>query len=193
MSQASPRPRDRSASGAPPTVETRQLLLRATRPDDADALYAIQGDREAMVHTWWAPDRDATADWLRGYAQRLHLDGFGPWTAVLRSSGAVVGWGGLNVDPADPRWGPELAYFVHRDHWGRGLATEIAEAALAWGFGELWLPEVAAFALRENAASQRVLAKCGFRLTGFVHALDRNRYVASHDTWRRRREPRRVR
>lgn len=161
----------------PPTVVTAQLRLRATLESDLDALHAIQGDREAMAHTFWAPDRDATAAWLRGYADRFALDGFGPWTAVLAESGEVVGWGGLNVDPADARWGPEVAYFIHRAHWGRGLATEIVGAALAWGFAELALPSIAAFARRENAASIRVLTKCGFRFAAFVPALDRNRYV----------------
>lgn len=163
----------------PPTVLTPSLRLRATRADDVDALHAIQGDPEAMAHTYWAPDRSATAAWLDAYARRFRVDGFGPWTAELRSDGRVVGWGGLNVDPADTRWGPEVAYFVHPAHQGRGLATEIVGASLDWAFGELGLDTVTAFVRRENAASIRVLEKSGFALAGFVEELDRNRYTAS--------------
>lgn len=164
-------------STAPPTVLTEQLRLRPTLPEDVDALHAIQGDREAMAHTFWAPDRAATAAWLDAYARRLPLDGFAPWTAVLRSDGRVVGWGGLNVDPADTRFGPEVAYFVDRAFWGRGLATEIVEASLAWAFGALDLDSVTAFARRENRASIRVLEKSGFTLVGFVEDLGRNQYT----------------
>lgn len=166
-----------------PTVLTEQLRLRATAADDVDALHAIQGDREAMAHTYRAPDRAATAAWLDAYARRLPIDGFAPWTAVLRENASVVGWGGLNVDPAAPRFGPEVAYFIDRAHWGRGLATEIVQAALAWAFAELGLDSASAFARRENTASIRVLEKSGFELVGFVAELDRRRYRRSRAGW----------
>lgn len=167
----------------PPTVLTRSLRLRATVPEDVDPLHEIQGDRAAMAHTYWAPDRDATAAWLEAYARRCARDGFAPWTAELRADRRVVGWGGLNVDAADPRWGPEVAYFVHPAHQGRGLATEIVRAALGWAFGGLDLESVTAFARPGNAASIRVLEKSGFVLAGFVEALDRNRYTTDRRTW----------
>jgi ribosomal-protein-alanine N-acetyltransferase len=153
-------------------------VLRASTPDDVDPLYEIQGDRDAMAHTYCAPDRNATAAWLEAYAARRTLDGFSPWTAVLQSEGTVVGWGGLNVDPKDPRFGVEVAYFIHKAHWGHGLASEIVAAALSWAFGELALPSVAAFAREENAASVRVLEKSGFQFTRFVPELNRNQYTA---------------
>ena len=131
-----------------------------------------------MAHTYCAPDRNATAVWLEAYAARRTVDGFSPWTAVLRTEGTVVGWGGLNVDPLDPRWGVEIAYFIHKAHWGRGLASEIVTAALSWAFGELELSSVAAFAREENAASVRLLEKLRFRFTRFVPELNRNQYTA---------------
>ena len=161
----------------PPTVVTEHLLLRPPVAGDVDALYAIQGDRVAMSHTWWAPDRSATADRLDAYAKRFAIDGFAPWTALLGSSGDVVGWGGLNVDPCDARWGAEVSYFIHRAHWGRGLASEIVAAALSWAFGELELPSVTAFAKAENPASIRVLTKSGFELVGVVPELERSQYT----------------
>jgi ribosomal-protein-alanine N-acetyltransferase len=163
----------------PPTIKTHQLVLRPTLPSDVDPLHEIQSDPVAMAHTWCAPDRAATADWLCAYARRHPIDGFTPWTAVLRADGAVVGWGGMNVDPFDPRWGAEVAYFVHKGHWGRGLASEIVAASLAWAFGELGLDSVSAFARAQNAPSIRVLTKSGFRFTGFVPELDRNQFAIS--------------
>src|SRR5262245_21370754 len=95
----------------PPSRSTRQLLLRAPEPGDIDALYAIQGDAEAMRFTHWAANRADTAAWCERYALRGAQDGFAPWTALLRESGRVVGWGGLNRDPEAPHWGVEVAYF----------------------------------------------------------------------------------
>jgi len=112
----------------PPTVRTPRLLLRAPEPADVEALFAIQSDAEAMRHTRVARDREGTARLLEAHAARFPEDGFAPWTAVLRSEGCVVGWGGLLRDPEVPQWGPEVAYFLHRgaprafrssEHWVR--------------------------------------------------------------------------
>lgn len=76
---------------APPTVGTRQLLLRAPEPTDIDSLFEIQGDAEAMRFTYVAPDRDATAAHVQAHAARFDEDGFAPWTAVLTSERRITG------------------------------------------------------------------------------------------------------
>jgi RimJ/RimL family protein N-acetyltransferase len=159
----------------PPTRSTRQLLLRAPEPADADALFAIQGDAEAMRFTFCAPDRAATAAFLASYERRGDLDGFAPWIAQLAEDGRVAGWGGLNVDPKAPHYGVEVAYFFDRRCWGRGLATELVLEALRYA-RELGLAEVGAFVMPENRASVRVLEKAGFARTRFVPELARDEY-----------------
>jgi RimJ/RimL family protein N-acetyltransferase len=47
---------------------------------------------------------------------------------------------------------------------------------VAHGFDTHALAAIAAFARPDNAASIRVLEKCGFRLLGWAQALERNRY-----------------
>jgi RimJ/RimL family protein N-acetyltransferase len=59
---------------------------------------------------------------------------------------------------------PELLYGVAESEWGRGLATEIGGAVLAYGVERLGLREVRASTDAPNAASARVLEKLGFRL-----------------------------
>jgi RimJ/RimL family protein N-acetyltransferase len=168
----------------PPTVETSRLLLRAPEPGDIDALYEMQRDAVAMRHTFVARDREATEQFVQSHAQRFDEDGFAPWTAVLKSEGRVVGWGGLNKDPIAPEWGAEIAYFIHPAYQGRGLATEIVHAALALAFDELELPEVYAFTRPANAASRRVLVKAGFEAVGHVPELERDRYRLERSKWK---------
>jgi RimJ/RimL family protein N-acetyltransferase len=168
---------------APPTVKTHRLLLRAPEPADVDAIFGIQGDAEAMRHTYAAPDRAATARFLEAYAARFREDGFAPWTAILQSEGRVVGWGGLHKDPKAPEWGPEVSYFIHRRHWGQGLAAELIEAALKLAFEDLGLPEVSAFTRPANRASARVLRKAGFVFVRHVPELERDRYAIERSAW----------
>ena len=135
-----------------------------------------------MQFTWCSPSREATASFLDDYSKRFDEDGFAPWTAVLAAEDRVVGWGGLNRDPHAPHRGVELTYFIDRSCWGRGLATELVQAALAHAFRDLALPEVGAFVRPGNHASVRVLTKAGFAHTRFVPELERDAFAISNST-----------
>jgi len=167
----------------PRSVETRQLLLRAPTPADVDALFEVQGDPDAMLHTYHAPDRDATARYLEAYRARFAEDGFAPWTVVLQEEGRVIGWGGLNRDPKEPHWGCEVSYFIHPGYWGRGLATELVHASLDLAFNQIGLAELLAFTRPANHGSRRVLEKSGFAFVRHVPELERDRYSVDPHRW----------
>lgn len=137
-----------------------------------------------MLHTYVAPDREATAAYLNAYSARFAEDGFTPWVAVLRAERRVIGWGGLNRDPKEPHWGVEVAYFIHRSYWGRGLASELVQASLALAFCGLGLPEVIAFTRPANHGSSRVLNKAGFAFLRHVTELGRDQYVVTPTCWK---------
>ena len=160
-----------------PERSTARLVLRPPRDEDVDALFAIQGNPQTMKYTFCAPDRPATERFVRSHADRFDTDGFAPWTAVLTETGRIAGWGGLGVDPAEPQWGPEIAYFLEPALWGRGLATELVRAALDLAFDDVGLPYVGAFARPANAASVRVLEKCGFERFQYMPQLERDHFV----------------
>jgi RimJ/RimL family protein N-acetyltransferase len=165
------------------TIETARLTLRPFQDTDVDPLYEIQRDPEAMRYTFCAPSRAESERRLRAYANLLEALGYAPWTVVLRPESRIIGWGGLNVDPYDPGWGVEVAYFFHPAYWGRGFATELVQESLKQGFTWHNLETVGAFAHCDNAASIRVLEKCGFRFIGFEPQLNRNRYRIEREQW----------
>lgn len=179
----------------PPTRRTTRLLLRAPEPEDVNPLFTIQSDPEAMRFTYCSPSREATSAHLEKYAARFTEDGFAPWTVELLDpdSGVakqrnvaqqrVIGWGGLNKDPAEPEWGIEVAYYFDPAYWGRGLATELVRESLAYAFEELGLDYVGAFTKPENVASARVLLKNGFEWIRFVPELERDEYRISKESW----------
>jgi RimJ/RimL family protein N-acetyltransferase len=57
---------------------------------------------------------------------------------------------------------PEVTYWLDRAYWGRGLATR----SLALFVGQLKRRPLYARAAKDNAASIRVLEKCGFVIAG---------------------------
>jgi RimJ/RimL family protein N-acetyltransferase len=70
----------------------------------------------------------------------------------------------------------EIGYWAHPDARGRGVVTGAMSVATAFLFGELKVNRVKAFAAVDNAASRRVIEKCGYTQTGVerLGALVRN-------------------
>jgi ribosomal-protein-alanine N-acetyltransferase len=73
----------------------------------------------------------------------------------------------------------EIAYAVHPDLWGRGVATTAAREVLRIGFLEHDLHRIAATCDPRNAASARVLAKLGMSYEGRLREC-----VLLRDGWR---------
>ena len=68
----------------------------------------------------------------------------------------------------------EIAYDLHPDLWGKGIASAACSVMCDWGFSQLQLRSIKASAGVENRASARVLEKCGFALETTVREI---RYV----------------
>ena len=60
----------------------------------------------------------------------------------------------------------EIGYGILEAFQGQGYATEAVQAACRWAFGHAELKSLEAETEAGNAASQSVLAKCGFCATG---------------------------
>jgi len=71
--------------------------------------------------------------------------------------------GSCLLRPFDDKAGVlELGYSLEQKYWGRGIATEMANAILAHGFNDNTITEIVAVTTLANAGSQRVLQKAGF-------------------------------
>lgn len=127
-----------------------------------------------------------TRDRLQQEVEHWEQHGFGLWVFRHRSDGRFIGRGGLKRYRIEDQSEIGLAYAVLSDYWGQGFATEMAEASLGIGFEELGFPEVASWTLPANRASQRVMAKLGFRyereflFAGLPHLF----YRLSASQWR---------
>jgi RimJ/RimL family protein N-acetyltransferase len=73
--------------------------------------------------------------------------------------GRLIGHGGLNFVPEFAA--TEVLWALHPNAWGKGYATEVAEAALAHGFEALGLETIFAITLASNTASQAVMQRIG--------------------------------
>ena len=154
-------------------LQTPRLSLRPFVGADQGDLAELFADEAVRQHLAMAPmgrkgaaafaDRFITAareEWREGdcgaLALRLHEEG----TTAGSINGSVIGYCGLRLLP-DRISGVELLYALGQSHWGHGLATEAAEAVLAWGFSNLGVREILAFTRPDHTASRRVMEKLG--------------------------------
>jgi len=133
------------------------VRLRDLIPGDLDIFYE-QGRDPAAVHmaAFTAADPDDRAAFDAHWARILADPSVTNRTIVF--DGVVAGSVGSYID-GDRR---EVTYWLGREYWGRGLATAALQAFLRQ---ETHRP-LYARAAADNAASIRVLEKCGFVLIG---------------------------
>lgn len=105
-------------------------------------------------------DSDANAVRLRNH---IDAHGFGFWALEASGVAPFIGFAGiLNVNDANPFYpAVEIGWRLARPHWGKGYASEAAEAALTFGFETLKLDEIIAFTVLANIRSQAVMHRIG--------------------------------
>ena len=126
-------------------VVTERLELRRFEAADLDGLAAVFSRPEVWAFPYGrAFTREETADFLDAQIEAWDEYGFGCWIARLRQTPEPIGYVGLSVPTFLPEILPavEVGWRFHPDHWGRGLATEGARAALREGFTTLGLSEI---------------------------------------------------
>jgi ribosomal-protein-alanine N-acetyltransferase len=150
-----------------PTLRTPRLRLRPFAYSDADNLFSLHSDAHVLRY-WDSPpwnDR-ARADQFLASCRTMAEEATGARLAVDRlEDGEFLGWCSLS------RWNPDyrsasLGYCYGEAAWGRGYATEAAQALLQWAFDALNLNRVQAEVDTRNGASARVLEKLGFAREG---------------------------
>ena len=143
---------------------TERLRLRPLCHEDLDELCRVYTDPrvERFIGTHTREQVRAELDYEVHHQAEF---GWALWGLEERSTGRFIGDCGLR--PLEMR-GPEieLGYDLHPDFWGRGLATEAAQAAIGLAFSRFAIDHVIAVVKADHVASRRVLEKCGLSQVG---------------------------
>ncbi len=152
-----------------PVLETSHLILRELRLSDAEDQLEYAQDDEVAAFGLWKPQKtlqenlDDIQESIRHYAAGDYFS----WAVEHRADHKMIGRIQLGAyNAADAR--ADLGYAYNRRYWGKGYATEAAQAVLKIGFESLKLHRVGAKVLPDNVGSIRVLEKLGFQREGVV-------------------------
>lgn len=144
-------------------IETDRLMLRPLVPADAEDFYKVFSDPQVLRYTPSGPPEsvEQAREWLEARATRGdHVPGVRTCAVVLLESSRVIGTAGI-VPVEGHEHEHEVAYHLASEQWGKGLATEAANAWIEFGFETMGLERIIGLTYPENVASRRVLIKVG--------------------------------
>jgi RimJ/RimL family protein N-acetyltransferase len=165
---------------------TNRVLIRRFREGDGAAFFELLQNNTAQIQDHFAslaeevthPQeaeafiRRRLAAWL---LQEEYL--FGIWRSDEADLIGFIGFTDLDWQAERA----EISYFLDQRHTGKGYMTEAMARVITFGFKQLQLFKLALKTLADNAASQRLARKVGFRREGDLRAEFRKASGARED------------
>ena len=145
-------------------IETERLLIRPFKMEDIEPSYAMNLD--AAVNKYTGDGGIVSKKEIeRRIVENVFGDyekyGFGRLAVEIKGENKFIGFAGLKyLDDLDE---VDLGYRFMKAYWGKGIATEAAQACVNLGFNTLDLKKLIAMVLPDNTPSIRVLEKLHFK------------------------------
>ena len=147
---------------------TERLVLRRSRPEDAETISAYRSDPDVnRTQGWERTDTESVRADIEEMADRTpgQPGGWVQFSVERREDGRLVG--DVGISPADDEPGVlKIGYTISPDVQGHGYATEAVRALVGYAIDTLGAEVVRAYADADNVSSIRVAEKVG-------HAPDR--------------------
>jgi RimJ/RimL family protein N-acetyltransferase len=176
-----------------------RLRLEPVGPANAADLWLVHSDDEVWRwYGNEKPSLTQVEQWAKFMGDSWRFHGVHKWIAYDRASGEVVGRGGLSRPPVDDDWGQiyaflpaepwvraahearhpcvahanwlEIGWALRREFRGRGYASELGQAGLAFAFDVLGMQAVVSCTVRHNARSHAVMERIGLRYAGEIRS-----------------------
>lgn len=151
----------------PNPFETQRLLFRELAPSDAEGIYELDSNPEVHLYLGNNPvtSFEQCHDAIAHIRNQYEKNGIGRWAVILKESGEFIGWAGLklesNVNGHEQFY--DLGYRFIQKHWGKGYASEAAQAWVDYGFKVMKLEKINAFIDIDNIASRKAIEKAGLK------------------------------
>jgi RimJ/RimL family protein N-acetyltransferase len=158
------------------------LHLSEFRSSDKPALLEHLNDRDISDRMLRIPfpytDADAD-DWLALVARITEQQGRPVLWAIRIAEDALIGACGFDGLQIGKSHQAEVAYWLAKPFWGRGIMSAVIQRLCRHAFEEFGLVRITAHPFSHNPASARVLEKCGFQEEGLLrkHYLKDGQFI----------------
>ncbi len=158
-------------------IETDRFLLRELELSDVDGMFALDSDPEVHQFLGNKPikSKEEALETIQFIRQQYIDLGIGRWAIIDKKNNDFVGWAGLKLitEPINNHQNfYDIGYRLRKEFWGKGVATECAQAIVQYAFNELNLKEIFAMADTDNEGSNKILKKIGMQFMAPFEAFD---------------------
>ena len=180
-------------------LETDRLFLRPLANNDWEMALEMFMDPEVMKFVADVSSEEALAEEMKVVVRRGAGGRIGVWCVLQRETREKLGTAILlpmPIEEKDTDWSLvredgypdgdiEVGYILKRSAWGNGYATEVCRRLVQFTFEETELDEIVAVTDPRNAASEKVLRKCGLRDEGLrrAYAEECSSFRISRQQW----------
>lgn len=145
-------------------LATERLGFRTWSRDDLPLALSLWGDFNVTRFFGGPFSAPEVQQRLDREIESLRKNGFQYWPVFLLADGEFVGCCGLRSYASEAKIF-ELGFHLRPVYWGKGLATESAQAVVKFASDSFQAEGLFAGHHPENMASSKVLAKLGFQFT----------------------------
>ena len=148
-------------------METKRILLRPWRDDDAEALFKYASDPDVGPRAGWLPHKsvEESREVIKNFFSNEDT-----WAIELKETSEIIGCIGYlrasmsNLKIAETEC--EVGYWIAKPYWGKGICTEALRLVIDYCFNVKIFTTLWGDYFPENLASGKVMEKCGFKDTG---------------------------
>lgn len=164
-------------------IETERFIMRPFCEDDLDIVVSLYSNEEIMRYM---PMDVMDAEKARGHLHKV-IHGWREkpqvdfeMAVIFKHTQEKIGRARIHLDcEMDTAM---IGWLLLKKEWGKGCATELKQALIAYSFDVLHVHRVCALCHPKNIGSWRVLEKCGMRRE--AHFMQKCKYVkAGVTTW----------
>ena len=146
-------------------IKTPRLGLRTWQTDDLDAFAVINADPEVMRYFPSALSREETAAFIERLQKHQAENDYCYFAADVLETGELIGFIGIARQTylKNPPTFTDIGWRLKQSAWGKGLATEGANAVLNFAFRNTDVAEIYSVCSVVNFPSERVMQKIGMQ------------------------------
>lgn len=144
-----------------------RLTFRSYTEADLKFLYSMLSDETIMkfIGNGMTRNQEEAVNFLQWIFQHYEQnDEYGLKLLVHKKDGVPIGHAGIVPQVIEGREELEIGYWIAREHWGNGYASEAAETLLERGLNQLGERRFIAIVQKANIASRKVAVKTGMKL-----------------------------
>ena len=166
------------------TLSTERLGLRKWKDSDIESFAMMNGDEDVMKFFPKTLSHSETLEMVERIKSHFDRHNFGLYVVEEKLTKQFIGFTGFSIPQFDAFFTPcvEIGWRLKKEFWGRGLATEAANACLKYGFETLNFDKIVSFTSVLNITSEKLMKRIGMTLIGnFEHPnIEKNNPLCRH-------------